>query len=102
MPAEWLQTFAPIIGLGTNCLAHILCRKVFGLRTGYALVCGFFLGLVIMAVVAAANRPTAISTGDLAGLWATLGMNYVALEFGFWAFLNLNVTSLRIRMLRRP
>ena len=100
MPAEWLLTFAPIIGLGTNCLTHILCRKVFGLRTGYALICGFLLGLFVMAVVVAANLPAAISTGDLAGLWATLGLTYVTLAFGFWAFLNLNMTSLRIRMLR--
>ena len=100
MRADWLLSFAPIIGLGTNCLMHILCRKVLGLRTGYALVCGFLLGLVIMAVVAAANVPAAISTVDLAGLWATLGLTYVALAFGFWAFLNLNMTSLRIRMLR--
>jgi hypothetical protein len=100
LPAEWLLTFAPIIGLGTNCLTHILCRKVFGLRTGYALVCGFFLGLSVVAVVVAATLPAAISTGDLAGLWAALGLTYVALAFGFWAFLNLNMTSLRIRMLR--
>jgi hypothetical protein len=98
--AEWLLTFAPIIGLGTNCLTHILCRKVLGLRTGYTLVCGFSLGLIIMAVAVAANVPAAISTADLAGLWATLGLAYVALAFGFWAFLNLNMTSLRIRMLR--
>jgi hypothetical protein len=98
--AEWLLTFAPIIGLGTNCLTHILCRKVIGLRTGYALVCGFLLGLSVMAAIVAANRPEAVSTVDLAGLWATLGLTYVALAFGFWAFLNLNMTSLRIRMLR--
>jgi hypothetical protein len=98
--AEWLLTFAPIIGLGTNCLTHILCRKVLELRTGYTLVCGFLLGLVIMAVAVAANVPAAISIADLAGLWATLGLTYVALAFGFWAFLNLNMTSLRIRMLR--
>ncbi len=100
MRAEWLLTFAPIIGLGTNCLMYILGRKVFGIRTGFALVCGFLLGLFIAAVVVATNVPAAISTGDLAGLWATLGLTYVALAFGFWAFLNLNMTSLRIRMLR--
>ena len=79
---------------------YILCRKIFGVRTGYALVCGFLLGLFVAAVIVAANVPAAISTGDLAGLWATLGLSYVALAFGFWAFLNLNMTSLRIRMLR--
>jgi len=98
--AEWLLTFAPIIGLGTNCLMYILCRKVFGVRTGPALVCGFLLGLFIAAAIVAANVPPAISAADLAGLWATLGLTYVALAFGFWAFLNLNMTSLRIRMLR--
>jgi hypothetical protein len=98
--AEWLLTFAPIIGLGANCLTHILCRKVFGLRTDYALVCGFLLGLLITAGVIAANVPASASAGDLAGLWITLGLTYVALAFGFWAFLNLNMTSLRIRMLR--
>jgi len=98
--AEWLLTFAPIIALGANCLTHILCRKVLGLRIGHALVCGFLLGLVIMAAVVAANVPAAISGADLAGLWATLGLTYVALAFGFWAFLNLNMTSLRIRILR--
>lgn len=100
MHAEWLLTFAPIIGLATNCLTHILCRKVFGVRTGYTLVCGFLLGLFTAAVIVAANEPAAISAGDLTGLWATFGLTYVALAFGFWAFLNLNMTSLRIRMLR--
>jgi hypothetical protein len=100
LPAEWLLTFAPIFGLGANCLTHILCRKVLDLRTGYALICGFFLGVAIMSVVAAPNMPVAVSIADLAGLWTTLGLTYVALAFGFWAFLNLNMTSLRIRMLR--
>jgi hypothetical protein len=98
--AEWLLTFAPIIGLGTNCLTYILCRKVFGLRTGYALVCGFLLGLAVMAAIVVANLPAATSVADLAGLWSTLGLTYIALAFGFWAFLNLNMTSLRIRILR--
>jgi hypothetical protein len=98
--AEWLLTFAPIIGLGTNCLTHILCRQVPGLRTGHALVCGFLLGLFVMAAIVAANLPATASLADLAGLWSTLGLTYVALAFGFWAFLNLNMTSLRIRMLR--
>jgi hypothetical protein len=53
-----------------------------------------------MAVVAAANMPATTYTTDLGGLWATLVLTYVALAFGFWAFLNLNMTSLRIRMLR--
>jgi hypothetical protein len=100
LSAEWLLTFAPIVGLGTNCLTHILCRKAFGLRTGYALVCGFLLGLAVMAAIVAANLPAAASLADLAGLWSTLGLTYIALAFGFWAFLNLNMTSLRIRMLR--
>ena len=100
MHAEWPLTFAPIIGLGVNCLTHILCRKVFSLRTGHTLVCGLSLGLLITAGVIAANVPTSASAGDLAGLWITLGLTYVALAFGFWAFLNLNMTSLRIRMLR--
>jgi hypothetical protein len=36
----------------------------------------------------------------LTGLWLTSATTYIALAFGFWAFLNLNMTSLRIRMLR--
>ena len=100
MRAEWLLTAAPIIGLATNCLAHILCRKVFGVRTGYALACGFLLGLFTTAAVVAANVPVSISAADLAGLAATLTLTYFSLAFGFWAFLNLNMTSLRIRMLR--
>ena len=98
--AEWLLTFAPIIGLGANCLTYILCRKVFGVRTGYALVCGILLGLFTMVVIVAVHAPASASAADSAGLWVVLGLTYVALAFGFWAFLNLNVTSLRIRMLR--
>lgn len=100
MPADWLLTFAPIIGLGTNCLTHIVCRKLFGLRISFSLAGGFLLGLLVVAVIVATYVPALASTADLAGLWTTLGLTYVALAFGFWAFLNLNMTSLRIRMLR--
>ena len=100
MRADWLLTFAPVIGLGINCLAHILCRKVIGLRIGHGLVCGFLLGFVVTAVIVAANRPATAAVGELAGLWIMIAVTYAALAFGFWAFLNLNMTSLRIRMLR--
>ena len=80
--------------------AHFMSQGLRRSGPAHALVCGFLLGLFVMAVIVAASVPAAISTGDLAGLWVTLGLTYVALAFGFWAFLNLNMTSLRIRMLR--
>ena len=99
MHAEWLLTLAPIVGVGANCLVQILCSKILKLHIAQALICGFLFGLLSTALVIS-NVPASASSIELIGLWLTSVVTYIALAFGFWAFLNLNMTSLRIRMLR--
>lgn len=53
-----------------------------------------------MAITVAFNISLQTTAGPLIGLWLTSVVTYLAFSFGFWAFLNLNMTSLRIRVLR--
>jgi hypothetical protein len=98
--AEWLLTFAPIVGMAANCFVQILCSRLLKLHIARALICGFLFGFLFTAILVASNGPPLASAGELTGLWLTSATTYIALAFGFWAFLNLNMTSLRIRMLR--
>ena len=52
-------------------------------------------GFLFTAILVASNGPPLASAGELTGLWLTSATTYIALAFGFWAFLNLNMTSLR-------
>jgi len=95
-----MVTFAPIIGLSANTFTQILCARIFKPHIARAIICGFVCGFAILAIAVAFNISLPMPAGPLIGLWLTSGATYIALSFGFWAFLNLNMTSLRIRVLR--
>lgn len=96
----WLVA-APVAGLAVYCLSHVtLCRLLTGGSTYSRLVGGFLPGLV--ATLAATMVPLLYQGAageDIAALAAMNFLAYVALAYGYFNFVNLNIASLRIRML---
>ena len=96
-----LVVIGPVAGLAAYCLIHLLISRRMDRRRPYhSLSIGFFFGLVMMLLLTG-NALAAMGVGRLDGL-ALLGLNllgYLALAFGYFNFVNLNITSLRIRVL---
>jgi uncharacterized membrane protein YjjP (DUF1212 family) len=97
-----LLALAPVAGLAAYCVAHLATCRIAGRRGPYRpLVAGFFAGLAATAAASlAALRHMAPSVADLAALAAMDLAAYLALAFGYFNFINMNVASLRIRMLQ--
>jgi uncharacterized membrane protein YsdA (DUF1294 family) len=94
---EWFLTLSPLLGLAANVFAQIVCAHVTR-RTNLSIVVGGVCGLAVTALCASA------ASLQSAGAWlpdvATALLTSFALAFGYWAFLTMNSTSLRIRMIR--
>jgi len=84
-------------GLAANVFAQIACARILR-RLGLSIVAGALCGLLVTALCTALDSTSAGIA--LAADWAVAILTYFALAFGYWAFLNLNITSLRIRILR--
>jgi hypothetical protein len=97
---EWVLNFAPIIGLGANSFTQIVCARILKPNIAAPIICGFLSGLATTAVILVVNISLSATVDEIAGSWLALVLTYIALSFGFWAFLNLNMTSLRIRVIR--
>ena len=93
MNAEWMLTLAPVAGLAANVFAQIACARILR-RLGLSIVAGALCGLLVTALCTALDSTSAGIA--LAADWAVAILTY----FAYWAFLNLNITSLRIRILR--
>lgn len=92
----------PITSLALNVLGHAICsRATGGGRHLTSILVGFIAGMLtqtVLAFVVLSRMPS-----GLLDQIAYLAMNtfmYVALAYGYFAFVNLNVTSLRIRILK--
>ena len=96
--ADWLTTFAPVIGIAVNVAVQVLVVHLTG-RLAVAILEGLASGLAA-TIAATFIALTASEAGPAAPVWLVAVATYLALSFCFWAFLNLNITSLRIRMLR--
>lgn len=92
---------AALAGLGLNFLTHLLTAVLTaGRRVGLSVLTGVCAGLVGTAVLTtvglSALKPELVD----AVAFATLNLAiYLALAFGYFNFVNLNMTSLRIRVL---
>ena len=96
MDVNWLITLLPIIGLSVNVLSQILSVHASS-RIGLSMLLGLFAGAVVCgSIVLGVSSADIISKMDM----MVVLTSYLALSFCFLAFLNLNITSLRIRMLR--
>ena len=101
MNGPWTITIAPLAGLALTVLAQIAVAHVSRGKVGASIIIGIFCGLAVtLAVIALGRGETSGAPGGFVDTWLLGVATYLALAFGFWAFLNLNITSMRIRILR--
>lgn len=92
-----LAFFAPLLGMATNVLTQIVIAQVSG-NVGRSIIAGALLGLAASIAIFTQSAP--YTGGELTARAIIMLLTYASLAFCFWATLNLNITSLRIRMLR--
>lgn len=95
-----LIAVAPLAGQTLNTLAHLALSRAtdrHGLSVGLAALLGAALaaGLAVAGLAAAGATPL-----ETLVLLAVDAATYGALAFGYWGFVNLNVTSIRIRLVK--
>jgi len=96
----WLVMAAPA-GLVAYCLAHVLVSRLARKAGYFPLMAGFAAGLIAAGTTSVASL--AVMKAPVADWCALLAINflaYAALGFGYFSFVNLNIASLRIRMLQ--
>jgi len=96
MSTDWVVTSASVIGLGADVIAQCTFAHA-SRRTNQSIAFGVLCGLIVTIGVL---WETTTLTLEAAPAWLMVLLTYAALSFGFWAFLNLNLTSLRIRIIR--
>ena len=97
MNAPWLMVLAPLFSLAINVIAqiivaHLVSRILPAILSGF--VCGFVANLSLMGSLFAVSRMNFLEDMCISLL------TYLALSFCFFAFLNLNTTSVRVRIVR--
>jgi hypothetical protein len=98
---QWTIAIAPLAGLALTVLTQITVVHVSRGKVGASIVIGILGGsAVTLAVIALGRVETPGAADGFVDTWLLGGATYLALAFGFWAFLNLNITSMRIRILR--
>ena len=101
MYGQWTITIAPLAGIAFDVSTQIVVVHLSKGKVGASIIIGLVSGMALTLVVVALGLTQ--PPGAMAGFvdtWALGATTYLALAFGFWAFLNLNITSLRIRILR--
>ena len=97
-----LLAISPVLGLGIYCLAHIVAGRLVRRRGHYfPLFLGCGCGLA--AAFTVSLWALALMRAGLLDCLAFIVMNlvaYLAFSFGYFNFINLNIASLRIRMLQ--
>lgn len=93
-----LMLASPVLALGINCAVYLGLRRAFGAPVGVSIVGGLGAGLAVVVAVAL-DTILYPNIDAVESLVCQIG-TYLALSFCFWAFLNLNITSLRIRVVR--
>jgi hypothetical protein len=98
---HWTIAIAPLAGLLANVLAQITVAHFARERISWSIVAGIFCGLAAtLAMIGFGLGEIHNADYGFADTWLLEIATYAALSLCFWAFLNLNITSLRIRMLR--
>lgn len=95
MSSFYILMLSPLLSLSGNVIIYMLAIHIksrFGLSLLYGVISGLIVngGLLIHLML----NHSEISIVDI----ATSITTYITLSFCFWAFLNLNITSLRIRL----
>jgi hypothetical protein len=97
-----ILVLTPVAGLAVYCASHILLAWLVRSPRPYTSLSGGFLcGLAVVVGVTLALLVLG-QTGlrDSLGLLTLNLLTYLALAFGYFNFINLNIASLRIRMLQ--
>jgi hypothetical protein len=97
---QWTIASAPLAGLALTVLTQIMVVHVSRGKVGASIIVGILGGLAGTLAVIALGRAALGATGGFVDTWLLGVSTYLVLAFGFWAFLNLNITSMRIRILR--
>jgi hypothetical protein len=95
-----ILVLAPVIGLAAYCISHVIwCR--FTAKTPYKSLAGgaFIGGFVTIIISTATLAKMSAGAQDWIGQLMLNGLTYFALMFCYFNFVNLNIASLRIRML---
>ena len=100
MDGQWTIASAPLAGLALTVLTQIMVVHVSRGKVGASIIVGILGGLAGTLAVIALGRAALGATGGFVDTWLLGVSTYLVLAFGFWAFLNLNITSMRIRILR--
>jgi hypothetical protein len=95
---RWLVVASPLLTFAINCAIYLLLQRGAGSRIVVSILGGLGSGLIILAGLAIGRLGYA-EIDFVQALICQFG-TYIALSFCFWAFLNLNLTSIRIRVLR--
>jgi len=96
--AAWILALAPLFGVLADALGQVVVSHATA-RIGVSIMVGFTLGL--LATIACTGFGSAgLQLPDAIAAWVISIGAFVALAVCFWAFINLNITSLRIRVLR--
>jgi hypothetical protein len=99
---QWAITSAPLAGLALTVLSQIVVVHVSRGEVGASIIIGIFGGLAAtLGAIALGHAETPGAADGFVDTWLLGVATYLALAFGFWAFLNLNITSMRIRILRQ-
>jgi len=101
MPGESMIAIAPIVGLVFNALVQITAIHILRSSITLSILIGAICGLAgTSLLLLLGHRDNISSYVELVDTWCVGILSYAALAMGFWSFLNLNITSLRIRVLR--
>ncbi|HAF94608.1 MAG: hypothetical protein A2X34_10690 [Elusimicrobia bacterium GWC2_51_8] len=102
MPQEYpISVLTPILAMMVNIAAHVAASRL--TRGRNQLTCifyGFITGLIGMLFLAFAGSPAGGNKPDFTGYLLTNVISYTAFAYGYFHFININVASLRIRLLQ--
>ena len=97
--SPWLPVLSPVVATALNCLVYLVLKRAFKLGLTASIFGGLGIGLAAITIFAVSTLYD--FTAEPAALLLSQIGTYLGLAFCFWAFLNLNITSLRIRMIRQ-
>lgn len=98
-PKAWLA-LAPVIGLAVDVAGHLAATWLLRLPKLYprllvGAICG---GAATVAIAFAAARAAELGVVDIAALVAFDAATFAILSFGYFNFVQLNISSLRVRI----
>jgi hypothetical protein len=95
---SWITLGYPIFSCIVNCVGYVILRRGLKRTIGLSIIGGWALGLATVSGLSACS-PNSSDLNSAEYLLCQI-LTYLCFAFCFWVFLNLNLTSLRIRIVR--